>query len=206
LDQAPIHRPAEDGAAITSAPSGGGDHASQPAPNLDVSRVVIALALVIGLILLLRWLGRRFFASPAGARSSRAVKVLSRAPFSPKQHVVLMQVGKRVLVVADNGQQLSSLAEISDADEVAALLGQLREESAVSPVKAFSSLFNRFSAGSDGVNDEAAEPVDAHTGSERADATGAGQRPESAAVAATRAELGSLMERIRLVSRQFERS
>ena len=37
----------------------------------------------------------------------------------------MLRVGRRLLVVADGGGQMNTLSEITDADEVAALLGQL---------------------------------------------------------------------------------
>lgn len=89
---------------------------------LDLPRVIGSLALVIATIFALRWSARRFLRLPSG-QSSDAVRVLSRTPISPKQHVVLLAVGRRVLVVADSGQQLSTLCEISDQEEVRSLGG-----------------------------------------------------------------------------------
>jgi flagellar biogenesis protein FliO len=89
----------------------------------DAKRVVFALTLVLVLIFGLRWVVKRYFPNVAGA-SNGIVRVLSRSPLTPKQHVLLVQVGKRVLVVADNGTQMNSLSEITDADEVAMLVGQ----------------------------------------------------------------------------------
>src|SRR5262249_14751713 len=60
-------------------------------------------------------------------------RVLARTPVTPKQQVLLVQVGKRVLVVADNGTQMSRLSEIVEADEVAALIGQLTTVASTPP-------------------------------------------------------------------------
>jgi flagellar biogenesis protein FliO len=89
----------------------------------DAQRVIFALALVLALIFATRWIVKKYFPSVVGG-SNGVVRVLSRSPLTPKQHVLLVQVGKRVLVVADNGTQMSSLSEITDADEVALLVGQ----------------------------------------------------------------------------------
>src|SRR4051794_25673975 len=59
-----------------------------------------------------------------GAR--QPVQVLSRTHVSAKQKILLIQVGTRVLVVGDSGQQLNSLCEINDADEAAALIAQAK--------------------------------------------------------------------------------
>ena len=108
--------------------------------------MLLALAVVIALILLLRWGGRRMFGLPGGGRASHAVQVLSRSALTPRQQVVLLKVGRRVLVVADNGSQMNSLCQITDPDEVAGLVGQLRTEkgnAAGAGAGAFGGLFGR---------------------------------------------------------------
>lgn len=99
--------------------------AKRPSTIWDLSRVIMALGIVIGLILLMRWAGKRFLPGLAGGRAAGVVRVLARAPVSPRQQVLLVQVGRRVLIVADNGTQMNRLSEIDEPDEVAALLGQL---------------------------------------------------------------------------------
>ncbi len=89
-----------------------------PSPGPDPARVIASLAIVIGGILLLRWAIRRFLRLPSVGTDSNLVKVLSRTPISPKQHLLALQVGRRVLIVADNGQQLSTLCEVSDEREL----------------------------------------------------------------------------------------
>ncbi len=201
LDDTPIRRRDDAVPSAGGATTRGNGSMSSPATGLQGSRVLLALSLVIGLIFALRWAGRRFFITPAGGNASRAVQVLSRSSLSPKQQVVLVRVGRRVLVVGDNGQQLSSLAEIADPDEVAALIGQVQESAAaLSPAKSFGNLFHRFSTGSTAA---AVEAEDRRPAVMRADS---GDEAEEPAVATTRAELGSLMERVRLVSKQLGRS
>jgi flagellar biogenesis protein FliO len=111
--------------------------ASRPAtPNqysspLDFRRVAIALGIVLGLVFVCRWAARWMFPSAAVGRSSQVMKVLSRSVIAPKQQLLLIQVGRRLVLVGDCGQQMNALAEISDPDEVAGLLGQLRAGAAV---------------------------------------------------------------------------
>ncbi len=117
-----------------------------PAPgdgSFDWSRLVLAMAVVFGLIVILRYVVGKMYPGVRAAKGARVVRVLSRSPIAPKQQVMLLQVGKRVIVIGDSGGQLSSLSEISDPDEVAALVGQL--ENVETPVTAsrFSSLFNK---------------------------------------------------------------
>src|SRR5579862_7348078 len=73
--------------------------------NFELPRVAGALAVVLALIFILRWGGLRIFNSPATQKASRSVQVLSRSVLAPRQHILLVQVGKRVLVVGDSGGQ-----------------------------------------------------------------------------------------------------
>jgi flagellar protein FliO/FliZ len=98
----------------------------------SAARTALSLAAVLALIMILflagrRFLPRRMFAQPAGGGGG-AIQVLGRTAISPKQRIILLQVGRRILVVADGGQSLTTLAEITDADEAAALIGQLQSE------------------------------------------------------------------------------
>ena len=104
------------GAASTNQPSA--------AAPLDTGKVFVALLAVLALILLSRWALRKL-APGALARNSRGIRVVARTYLSPKQQVLILQVGQRLLVVGDSNQHLSTLCEITDPDEAAALLGQL---------------------------------------------------------------------------------
>ena len=110
----------------------------------DLSHIAIALVVVVGLILLLRGLFRHMTAMPGTGRGSKLVTVLSRSVVSPKQQVLVLQVGKRLLVVGDSGGRMSALCEISDPDEIAAMVGQTRTSSASARATGtFGGLFRR---------------------------------------------------------------
>jgi flagellar protein FliO/FliZ len=218
-------KPSTGGAAVTAAtptvksPQGGTDTTShdstliardkESAPSSDVGiavpkydlempRVLAALAAVIGLIFLLRAGARRMFDIPVNQRSSRAVQVLSRTIVAPKQQVLLLQVGKRMVVVGDSGGQMNALCQIDDPDEVAALLGQVREEKLASAGKTFGLLFNRTK--DQMVEAETDEPRE--TANEDA-MTMEANSAEGREIFSTRQELSGLMEKVRIVSRQF---
>jgi flagellar protein FliO/FliZ len=126
--------------------------ASQPAAvlpsagQLDMGRVALALAIVLGLIFVMRWAGRKFFPSASVPRSGNAMKILSRLAISPKQQLLMIQVGRRIVVVGDAGGQMSPLSEITDAEETAALVAQLTEEKSQQSLKGFGALFHRAEA------------------------------------------------------------
>ncbi len=116
-----------------------------PASNLDWQRLAIAMGIVIGLILLLRYGMLRLFPGGRVGKGTGAVRVIARTAIAPRQQVMLLQVGRRVVVVGDSGGALTSLAQIDDPDEVASLLGQIENAEVASPVSAsrFKAMFNR---------------------------------------------------------------
>jgi len=109
-----------------SATASSASHSSGP----SATRVAMSLAAVLALIVLLYFASRRFLPRAALAKhgGGGAVQVLARTAISPKQRIILLQVGRRILVVADGGASLATLAEITDADEAAALVGQLQSD------------------------------------------------------------------------------
>jgi flagellar biogenesis protein FliO len=120
----------------------------------DATRVVLALGGVIGLILVLRAGAKRFFPSAVVSSGLGAVKVIGRCAISPRQQLVVVQFGKRLVLVGDGGSILHPLCEISDPDEAAAIVAQSREET-ISLSRRFESIFGR--ARKDYNEDESAE-------------------------------------------------
>src|SRR5262245_21921183 len=112
--------------------------------GFDTRRVALSLAAVISLILLLRFAIRKFLPQAGRGISSGATRVLSRTMIAPKQQVILLQVGRRVVVVGDCGTQMSALAEITDPDEIASLVGQIKQDKSSTAVsRAFGGMFKR---------------------------------------------------------------
>jgi len=170
--------------------------------GFDTSRVVLSLAIVLGLIFALRWAAQRLFGKTVSNRASRAVQVLSRNVISPKQQLLVVQVGRRLVVVGDSGQQMNALCEITDPDEITALVGQLHEEKRESTGNPFGALFGR--AGSQfEKHDEPQRPVGVADDEDEEMADGS-TGPSS--VQGTRDELSGLMDKVRVMSRQFPRT
>jgi flagellar protein FliO/FliZ len=86
-------------------------------------RLVVSLAIVVGLLLLLARFGARRFRGQAGA----LVRVVHRQPLSRTSAVAVVTVGSRVLVLGTTEQQVSILTELEpeeleiDLPEVGAL-------------------------------------------------------------------------------------
>ncbi|HTW93179.1 MAG TPA: flagellar biosynthetic protein FliO [Tepidisphaeraceae bacterium] len=194
----PILRSGPD--SLDAAATAGGAKNSSPSAGFDSAWVLICLCGVIGLIFLLRWVSRGIM-NPGGRFRSggQAVKVLGRCFIAPRQQVLLLQVGRRIVVVGDSGGQLSSLAQISEADEVAELIGQIRTQA--SPLvrgNPFAALFGK-----------AKEPYESAESEESAIAApspaNSDVAPTSDGIESTRSAIHDLMERVRGLREKLER-
>jgi flagellar biogenesis protein FliO len=195
------------GAATNGAPT---DSVVQTvAPTLELSKVAGALAIVLALIFALRLVMKRAFGVAGAAGSSRSVVVLSRTVLAPKQQVMLLHVGRRLIVVGDSGGQMSTLSEITDPDEVAALVGQLRDEKLSSAAPAFGGLLGRLRAGMEAGGSTADSNAQRQTATshgtsasnEHDDADDPGEDPDTGP---TRQEINGLLAKVRLISHQFK--
>ena len=160
---------------------------------MDASRVVVALGAVIALIFAVRWAGRRLLGMNAAAGGGGAVQVLSRTTLSPKRQLMLVQVGKRVVLVANCGAQMNALCEISDPEEVAALVRDVNRKAEPTAMPFLSSF------GLAG-NSYAERTVVRHV------SDGEQGDEESSVVTPTRAELAGLLEKVRLMSGTFRKT
>jgi flagellar protein FliO/FliZ len=75
-------------------------------------RLVVSLAIVVGLLLLLARFGARRFHGQAGA----LVRVVHRQPLSRTSAVAVVTVGSRVLVLGTTEQHVSILTELEPED------------------------------------------------------------------------------------------
>lgn len=171
--------------------------AENPAADpFSFARVILALGAVVLLILVFKWGARRFVIGGSASGHSRAIQVISRTVVSPRQQFLLVKVGRRLVLVANTGSGMNPICEIRDEQEVTELLGQVSSERVDSVTRAFGSLFRReeekFSS-----PEENPEPSD----SEELEKTA-----ESEEMGKTRNELSGLMEKVRLLSKQFKRS
>jgi flagellar biogenesis protein FliO len=162
--------------------------------QIETGRVLLALGMVLGLILAMRWAGKKYFPSVGVPRSGGAMKILSRLAIAPKQQLLMIQVGRRIVIVGDAGGQMSPLSEITDPDEAAHLIGQIAEEKSNTSLKAFGSLFHRAEETLEEKFEESEQ-----TPAAMPDSTPAADP----AIEATRGEIDELSDKLRLLSAQF---
>lgn len=87
--------------------------------NNDLIRVVMALGLILVLLLGVRMLMKRAGGlMGTGRRPSGVLQVHARYPISRGQHMVLVQVGSRLLLVHQGGGSMRTLSEFSGTDAV----------------------------------------------------------------------------------------
>jgi flagellar biogenesis protein FliO len=134
------------------------------------------------LIVILYFLSRRILPGGAFAGSpsaARAIQILARTPLGPKHRILLVQVGRRILVIAESpGQPLSTLCQITDPDEAATLMGQLGGDQR-GAMTAFL--------------EKASNPTPQHS-------------PDSSELATTRQELDGLLQQVRTMAQQIGRA
>ena len=173
---------------------------NRPANMIDPRRLILALGIVIGIIFTLRWIGRKYFPA-VGPKANSAVRVLSRSPIAPKRQVLLVQVGRRVLVLADNGTQLNPLSEITDADEVAGLIGQVATKATPG---VFDSAFGKARENFDEAMPAPAPSVsdEAEPAPEESERT-TDEQPAPESVGLAQGEIKDLMEKVRGLARQL---
>ncbi|MDY6913677.1 MAG: flagellar biosynthetic protein FliO [Planctomycetota bacterium] len=86
-------------------------------------QTVLALAVVIVLIFLARWLLRRVGAVTGTGRSAGLIEVLARSSLSPRHQLFLVRLGQRLILVGAGPQGgLAALTEITDQAEVSRLV------------------------------------------------------------------------------------
>jgi len=108
--------------------------------------VLMALGLVIGLIFLLRAGMRKMLGTSAAVSSSSAVQVLTRVAVAPRNHVLLLRVGGRILVVSDCPSGMRTLSQIDAPDEVADILTTISSAKSTSATAGFRQMLSSMGA------------------------------------------------------------
>ena len=91
-------------------------------------QMVFALAIVLALLLLLYWLMRRFNPSQIMGGAGGSLKIWGRLSVGPRKNVVLVEAGRKILVLGVGDKEMTLLGQIEDADEIA----EIKSKGAVS--------------------------------------------------------------------------
>jgi flagellar biosynthetic protein FliO len=109
--------------------------------SINMTRWGLSLGVVIGIILLMAYLSKRMM-NPGGKGGADAMTVLARQNISPRQQLMLVQVGRRVVMVGNSGSQMNALAEITDPDEIADVMNRCNRRKKAA-AEAFTDLFSK---------------------------------------------------------------
>jgi len=105
---------------------------------------ITALAVVIGLIFLLRAVLVRLGSAAAPSSRSPLLEVLGSVRVAPRQRVLILRVGRRLVVVAESAAGMTALADIDDPEEVAELLQAAPTATRPGSADGFKGLLQRF--------------------------------------------------------------
>jgi len=113
----------------------------------EITRVLGALAVVIGLVLLGKsFLRRAGGAMPGQERPSGVMEILARYPVARGQQMILMKIARRIVVLHQAGHAMTTVSEITDPDEVAGLLSRMEAGSNQRGAAKFRQTLNDFHA------------------------------------------------------------
>ena len=136
-DQSPGSTSSDPEAILLSPPEQVEQHGDSPQkqslPTGSLATVMGSLAIVLGLFFLVAWISRRGMSPGQGILPGDAVQVLGHAPLSGRQHMHLLRIGTKLLLVSATQTGAQTLTEITDPDEVQhmmALCERRRPESA----------------------------------------------------------------------------
>ena len=105
---------------------------------------VTALGAVIGLILLLRLAYSKITGRACATGRSAAVQVLTRVAVAPRSHILLVQLGQRIIVLGESTNGLTRVASIEEPEEIACLLKAVAADRPDSISRGFSNMLDRF--------------------------------------------------------------
>jgi flagellar biosynthetic protein FliO len=112
-------------------------------PTSAIGTVASSLAVVVGLLIAVAWLSRRFAPPGTAPLPSQAIELLGRQSLGGKQSLHLMRVGNKLLLVALSPGGAQTLTEITDPLEVEHLAGVCRRTKADSASAAFSRILSQ---------------------------------------------------------------
>lgn len=104
-----------------------------------------SLAGVLGLFFLVVWIARRSVPASALALPSDVFEVLGRAPLDAKQHLQLVRVGGKLVLLSRTATGVEPLTEITDPDEVDRLTALCRQSHPQSISATFRQVFSQMS-------------------------------------------------------------
>jgi flagellar biogenesis protein FliO len=155
------YRPAEssdtelaaDGISLAPPSESIGSQISQPKSSLGTFVTMLAaLAIVIGVFFGLTFLLKKTGAGGPGlsALPRDVVQILGRTPFGPRQQLILMRLGNKLVLVSQQSGHTETIAEVDDPLEVDRMCGLIEQSSTTSVSQSFRDVFQQLATKSSG--------------------------------------------------------
>ncbi|MGY8771174.1 MAG: FliO/MopB family protein [Pirellulales bacterium] len=109
---------------------------------LNTSGIVASLLVVVGLFLIVAWIGKKNMPRSMMRLPTEVVQVLGKAQLSGKQQLQLVRVGNRLILLSITPHGAETLTEINDPKEVESLMVQCKQESTGSASVNFNQLLH----------------------------------------------------------------
>ncbi|GEM_PF-3517967 len=151
-----------------------------------ILNTITALGVVIGLIIAMRLILNKISGRAVLGGRTGVVEVLSRTSISPRNQVMLLRLGQRIIVVSEGPNGVRTLANLDDPNEVAGLLTHINSSKPGSITQSFNQQLSR----ADTQMDDPAGFTAEH-----------GADEDEHLVDKTRNELSNLLSRIRSMSK-----
>lgn len=115
----------------------------QSKPGLFGLKDMLPLLAVLTLIAVAAFVVKRFMPAKTLLAGAGVLEVVARLSLSPKQTLVLVKMGRRLVLLGTTADGITALSEVADPDQVASLLGQAASEESTAMAEAFSQSIER---------------------------------------------------------------
>jgi len=120
----------------------------RPPPSAvgSIVTVISSLAIVLGLFGVFLWFSRRGLSRAITPLSDEVVEGLGRMPLTARQHLHLLRVGNKLLLVAVSPDGAKTLTEITEPDEVLRICALCERSKSSSVTSSFREVFSHLNS------------------------------------------------------------
>jgi flagellar biogenesis protein FliO len=117
---------------------------SSGSPTGTMTTVVGALAVCLGIFLLLVWVTKRSAPAGSGQLPKEVVESLGRVPLQGRQQLQLLRIGRKLLLIHVTPHGAETLTEIADQPEVERILGLCQQTRPTSVSSSFREILTQY--------------------------------------------------------------
>jgi len=117
-----------------------------PSPAGSIVTVISSLAIVLGLFGVFIWFSRRGLSRGITPLSNEVVEALGRMPLTARQHLHLLRVANKLLLVVVSPDGAKTLTEITEPDEVLRICALCEQSKSSSVTSSFREIFSHLNS------------------------------------------------------------